>query len=128
MKMEIGLGSIKMKSCIQCGDIFKYDRKGIKSKEHYERFHVPPQLNKDDTITLNASHQVCLIVKGNESWQKYFKKLRKHDNSWLRDGKILQKFEQDNSIEFQYCRSNEELSYSQIEISFWQRVKNWFEK
>lgn len=114
-----------MKSCLECGDVFKYDRNGIKSKEHFERFHSPPQLNKDDTIRLNASHQVCLIVKGKESWEKYFKKLRKHDKSWLRDGKILEKFELDNNVEFQYCKSNEELSFIQFKIGLWERVKKW---
>jgi len=114
-----------MKSCLECGDVFKYDRNGVKSKEHFERFHAPPELNKDDIITLNATHIICLIVKGNESWEKYYKRTKKKHDSWLVDGKLLQEFEQENNIEFQYCRSSEEITYYQLQISIWERIKKW---
>jgi len=114
-----------MNTCQECNQVFKYDRKGVKAKEHYDRFHALPKL-KGSKIQLNASHQVCLIVKGGNTWEQYFKKQKKKDNSWNRDGKILQQFEKDNNIVFQYCDDSERLSFDQTNIPLYQKIWKFF--
>ena len=111
-----------MNRCQECEEVFKYDRKGVRQQEHYNRFHSLPNKTKNEKIRLNACHQIVLIVKGDNSWEDYFKQNKK-DDSWFRDGKILQKFELDNNIEFQYCKSNEEISFMEIKTSLWKKIK-----
>ena len=81
-----------MNYCQECDEVFKYDRKGIRLQEHHDRFHALPKKKKDGIIQLNACHQIVLIVKGDDTWEKYFRKNKKKD-SWQKDGKTLQKFE-----------------------------------
>jgi len=95
-------------------------------KKKNDRFHSLPQFTKNGKISLNACHQITLIVKNEDTWKQYFKKQKKKDTSWIRDGQILQKFEQDNNVEFQYCESNEEISFRKIKIPLSQRIKFWF--
>ncbi len=115
-----------LNQCQECDQIFKYDRQGKKLQEHYDRFHSLPQFTKNGKISLNACHQITLIVKNEDTWKQYFNKQKKKDTSWIRDGQILQKFEQDNNVEFQYCKSNEEISFRKIKIPLSQRIKFWF--
>ena len=117
-----GVGSITMNQCQECDEVFKYDRHGQRLQEHYDRFHALPEFTKDGKIRLNAPHQITLIVKGDQTWEQYFKKQRKKDTSWINDGKTLQQFEIDNNVEFHYCQSGDELGFSQIEISIWQKI------
>jgi len=112
-------------SCQECNEVFKYDRKGVKAQEHFDRFHALPKRTKDGKIRLNACQQITLVVKGELSWEQYFKKQKKHQVSWIKDGKILQQFEHDNNLEFHSCQSGE-LSFQEIEISLWKKIKRIF--
>ncbi|MDE1868292.1 MAG: hypothetical protein KGI08_11380, partial [Thaumarchaeota archaeon] len=70
-------------------------------EEHFDRFHRLPYF-KCNAITLNASDQIILEVKGSMTWNEYFKSLnpKKVHMSFFEGGKKLQQFEQDNNIEF----------------------------
>lgn len=79
------------------------------SKDHYERFHNPPQYNEDGSIQINAVHQVTLILKGEKTWKQVIReesvrsrKFKRVDESAFRSIEQLMKFEQDNNIEFNY--------------------------
>ncbi|MGI0057335.1 MAG: hypothetical protein ACREAK_08180 [Nitrosarchaeum sp.] len=83
---------------------------------------------KGDKIFLSGGHQVVLIVKGNDSWEEYYKKQCKKDDSWEKDGKILEQFEKDNNIEFLYCKSSEEISFWVVNPSILYRIKMFFKR
>jgi len=81
-----------------------------------------PEMKKEQ-VFLSGGHQICLIVKGNKTWDEYYKDNKKHDKSWNIDGKILEQFEKKYKIEFQYCKSNEEISFLNLKPSLWQKIR-----
>lgn len=82
---------------------------------------------RGDKVFLSGGHQVVLIVKGNGSWDEYYKKYcKRNDDSWKKDGEILEQFEKDNDIEFLYCKSSEEISFWDVNPSIWKRIKMFF--
>lgn len=86
-----------------------------------------PKMNRDK-IFLSGAHQIVLIVKGNNTWDEYYKKNRKYNDCWEKDGKILEQFEKDNNIEFLYCKSSEEISFWFANPSIWKKIKLFFLK
>ena len=110
-----------MNKCITCGEVFKYDRNGRKASAHYDRFHSPQKKTKDGKIQLNACHQITLIIKGDSTWEQYFRKHKKRNASWMRDGKALQQYENDNNIQFYSCDDGE-LSFEDFNVSIWQKI------
>lgn len=95
-----------MIKCEFCPDVFKYRNAEKAYHEHFERFHQEPVLNKDGTIQVNATHQICLILKGDDSWESQLRKeVKKKDESAIRAITQLMKFEKQHNIEFDYIEN-----------------------
>ncbi|MEK6862023.1 MAG: hypothetical protein AABY07_08720 [Nanoarchaeota archaeon] len=95
---------------MKCPDCDENLRGKYQSKDHYQRFHQPPTLNKDGTIQINAVHQVTLILKGDETWKQVIaeesnqsRKFKRVDESAYRSIQQLMQFEKENNIEFHHC-------------------------
>ena len=87
--------------CVDCSQSFK---RRDKLSEHYERFHQAPEFTKEGKIRLNASDQICLLIKGKDSWESYFKTcIQKKHFKDLEYAKRLQRFEQEYGVEFIAC-------------------------
>ncbi len=102
-----------MNKCYECGEVFKYDRNHRRATEHYERFHAPPHFTMKGDIVLNASDQISLIVKGDDTWNQYYRRNRKYNDCWEKSGKVLEMFEKCHGIEFTYCDENE-ISFKDV--------------
>lgn len=93
-----------MIKCEFCEDEFRSGKRGDKAyKEHYERFHQEPILNKNGTITVNAVHQIIMITRGNDSWKTLLEKaVKRKDKSSIRGIQQLKAFEKIHQIKFTY--------------------------
>ena len=87
--------------CIDCDESFHYRKK---LSEHYERFHQAPEFTGEGKISLNASDQILLIIKGKDTWGEYIEScIKKKHYKDIESAKRLQKFEADNGVEFIAC-------------------------
>lgn len=92
-----------MITCEFCDDVFKYSNAKANYQEHYSNFHAKPKRNKDNSIQLNAVHQICLIIKGKQKWDNFLEKEKKrNDESAVKAIKELSEFEEKNNIKFHY--------------------------
>ena len=98
-----------MKQCDYCDDEFSIGKRGqVRLQEHFERFHREPILNKDGTIQINAVHQICLVLKGDDSWDNQLRKeVKKKDESAIRGIIQLQKFEKEHNVQFGHCDNSD---------------------
>jgi len=102
--------------CYECGEIFKYDKNRKKITEHYERFHAPPYFTPNGSIRLNACDQISLIVKGDDTWEQYYRRNKKYNECWEKSGKALEIFEKCHGIQFNYCDTNE-ITFTEVGIN-----------
>jgi len=87
--------------CLDCNEGFKRQKQ---LEEHWDRFHSPPRFLPDGRIRLNASDQICLVLKDMMGWEAYFEKSKKLKHfKDLEYAQRLQRFELENSIEFVVC-------------------------
>ena len=101
-----------MISCNECDDIFKYRNAKSNLKEHYNNFHSRPKWNRNETIQLNAVHQITLILKRGKSWKTMLKdRIKRKDEGGITSIHQLEDFEKKYNIKFNY--KNEELEFTQ---------------
>jgi len=113
-------------SCTFCDEKFKYSNAKKRHQEHYERFHQPPTMMDDGTIQINAIHYICMVLKGNDTWEQQLKKeTKRKDESAITAIQQIQAFEHNHNVELNYCEENE-VSYSKIEVPLADKIRSFF--
>ncbi len=111
---------------IQCNICNDKSRRKSDALEHYERFHKPPTMNNDGTIQINAIHYICMILKGDDTWEQQLKKeIKRKDESAITGIKQIQAFEHNHNVELDYCKENK-VSYSNLDVSLSDRIRSFF--
>lgn len=115
-----------MISCEFCDEKFKYAGAKKNYQNHYERFHQSPTMMDDGTIQINAIHHICLVLKGDDTWEQQLKKeIKKKDESAITAIKQIQAFEHNHNIELKYYKENT-IEYVNLEVPLANKVRSFF--